>query len=395
MPKRYLGANVFEAAVRRMIEIYKKPGRIMLSFSGGKDSTVCLEIMRLAARHVGIPTVEVVMWDDEIMFPGTFEYADRVANFPDIKFHWITAKHAMINIFNRKEPYWWVFDPLLDSSQWVRQPPPGMYIIEDQDMYNMVRRERYPPANGGDLYSVIGLRTSEAPNRRAGIFSSRGYLAGIDSNKTRKVRPIYDWKDGDVWKAIKEFDWDYNHAYDAMAKLGVPRNRLRIAPPLMTKAGMHHLQIASMAWPRWFDRVCKRCPGVRLVASFGGQVISPSRRLGESWERCYQRQCIDEAPGWIADRAIKVREEVLHRHSMHSTAEFAEVRGCPKCRAQTNSWEKLTNAIYMGDPYCLEVGTDVLDYAHPEMFRPGGGRFGKARADQVAVITEDMDVRVT
>lgn len=91
MPRRYIGQNVFDTAVERMVILYEKGHRVVVSFSGGKDSGVCVEICVIAARLTGHLPVEVIMRDEEIMFPGTFEYAERMAQRDDVDFHWIYA----------------------------------------------------------------------------------------------------------------------------------------------------------------------------------------------------------------------------------------------------------------------------------------------------------------
>lgn len=78
MPRVYTGRDVFAEAVHRMVRVYGEGHRVVVSFSGGKDSGVCLEVCLEAARQTGRLPVEVIMRDEEIMFPGTFEYAERV-----------------------------------------------------------------------------------------------------------------------------------------------------------------------------------------------------------------------------------------------------------------------------------------------------------------------------
>jgi hypothetical protein len=49
-------------------------------------------------------------------------------------------------------------------------------------------------------------------------------------------------------------------------------------------------------------------PGVRRVVHFGLRAIRPHKKPDETWEECYQRECIDWAPAWIAERATRLRE---------------------------------------------------------------------------------------
>lgn len=85
--RRLLGTNTFDLGVERMIRVYEDGHEIVVSFSGGKDSTCALEVCIMAAIEADRLPVKVAMRDDEIMVPGVFEYCERVASRPEIEFH--------------------------------------------------------------------------------------------------------------------------------------------------------------------------------------------------------------------------------------------------------------------------------------------------------------------
>ena len=375
MPRRLTGQNTFDAAIDRMVEIYEAGHRVVCSFSAGKDSGVCVEICVIAATMTGRLPVEVIMRDEEIMFPGTFEYAARMAERDDIDFNWIYACQPVINCFNRAAPYFWVFDPLLDPEEWVRQPPAIARQIPEMDIGRMTIPDRFPPAEGKNLYAVIGLRTAESRGRMYGLFSSKGYVTKPNEYGVLNARPIYDWSDGDIWKSIKDNHWDYNEAYDVMARHGVPRTKLRIAPPSMNRGGVKSLAMAQRAWPNWFDRVCRRLPGIRSGANFGERSVTPLRRLDETWEQCFNRVCIKDAPEWIADRAREAARVILSTHKHHSTSPLPEVTPCYNCAGNMGSWKRLAFGIFGGDPFGL-ASSGLLPAIEPEFFRAGAGTWG-------------------
>jgi len=375
MPRRRLAQNVFDAALERLTALYQDGHRLVVSFSAGKDSGVCLEMALMAARATNRLPVDVVMRDEEIMVPGTFEYAERTACRKEVRFRWLVAHQPIVNVFDRVSPYFWTFDPLLDPEDWVRQPPAFAETIEDLCIERMTLPSRFPPPEGKRLYAVLGLRTQESRNRLMGLFSSGSHITKPNPYGVSSVRPIYDWTDGDVWKAIHDNGWDYNQAYDVLHRLGVDRNRLRIAPPTLNAAGLDTLGMAARAWPQWFERVAKRLPGVRTAALFGKRAVQPSRRLGESWEACFKRECLEEAPAeWIKERARRAMESRLSSHAHHSTSPFPEAAPCPNCQGSLRSWKDLALHLYNGDPFSLKA--DNLPYVEPEFFRKGAGTWG-------------------
>lgn len=374
MKRYYTGENVFDAAVNRIKAMYEGGNRVVFSFSGGKDSGVCLELGIIAARETGNLPIEVVMRDEEIMIPGTFEYSERVyKRKSEIDFHWIIANQPVINIFNRELPYFWVFDPLLDPEKWVRQPPDWAEYIKENNIEHMISPVRFPPPPGKELISVVGLRVQESAKRRMGLLSSKGYLTKPNHLGVRYARPIYDWTDADVWLAHKKLHWDYNSAYDVLNKMGVPRYALRIAPPTMHIHSLTTLIPASKAFPQWFDRVCDRLPGVKIVSQFGARAVIPLKMDRETWKQCFFRTCINEAPQWIRERAQTVHDSVMRVHVKHSTTPYPEIKPCYYCTETLGSWKKLTYALYNGDPFSIKT---KLHQVEPEYFRKGSGIWG-------------------
>ena len=376
MPRRQLiGTNVYGAALERMLALYQDDNRVIVSFSAGKDSGVTVELAIQAARQVGRLPVEVVMRDEEIMFPGTVEYAARVADRSEVDFRWISARQPVLNVFNRARPYFWVFDPEIDSTQWVRQPPTYMEWVPEQNIEALVTPERYPVGDGQPLICVIGLRATESAARRMAIWSSRGYLTKPTRRGVIKARPIYDWLDADVWKAHQEFGWDYNHAYDTMLRMGITQpKQLRIAPPTMNVHGAPLLQVAAKAWPEWFDRVATRLPGCRAAANFGDAVLKARRNSGETWEETFERECVRDAPAWIAERSQTARDHVLRQHRKHSRSPLPQSKPCSAsgCTENKSSWRKLTNVMYDGNPWSV-ASMHALPIVEPEFFREGSG----------------------
>lgn len=368
------GKDVFAAGVARLQELYEQGDTVVVTMSGGKDSTVCMELAAIAAKRAGRLPVNVIMRDEEIMFPGTFEYCERVANRKDIDFHWITANQPVLNVFNRTMPYVWVFDPMLEPDKWVRKPPSICYMIPEKHIDALVIKDRFPVPDGKRLMKVVGLRCQESPSRKIGLISSGGHITKPNKHGAHAVRPIYDWTDGHIWKAVKENGWDYNSAYNTMYRMGVSRSAMRIGPPLQTAAQIQTLQMASRAWPQWFDRVSERAPGVRSAAQFGRRSVEPIRRAGETWEECFWRECIDEAPEpWIAERSRAVMEKLVRAHLRTSTEPFPQIK--PKRGCKNGSWRLLAKIMYNGNPFAVKA-EGLIPPLEPDFFRPGSGTWG-------------------
>lgn len=378
--------NVVDAALERLEGVYSKNHRVVVAVSGGKDSVVCLELAIIVARKYGKLPVEVCTQDEEIAFPGTYESLERMAARPEVNMRWFCMQQPMLNVFNRAEPYWWCHDPLLAKSEWLREPPPFAEWLHEKSLENMVCPAQYPvevTAKGESwdpsdtrqrLVTVVGLRVQESVKRLLGLFSAGGPISKSNHLGMHMLRPIYDWTEGDVWRFIRDQKADYNRAYDTLYRMGVKKN-LRMGPPTMSIAGINQLQAAARAWPAWFERLCTRVPGTRTAAMFGKKAVTPRRKYGESWEQCFERECLGpDTPDWIRERARLVMQKRLVGHAKHSTAPFPEHVPCNNCGV-VNSWKGMALVMYGGDPYGAKT-LGVLPLIEPEFFRPGSGVWG-------------------
>ena len=370
MLRAYQQESVLEAALDRFSYMFKT-GHVCISFSGGKDSTVCVELAVMAAQMLGITDpFDVVYRDEECVSPETTAFAQRMSQRSDIRFHWCIANQPIVNIFDRKCPYVWTYDPLLEPDQWMQPHPPGSKIIPDMNIESLIGHERLGIPKDKILYMVVGIRTSESLRRKFALYSSGGYLTKKKKNVI-KSRPIYDWEDDDVWKFKHDFQVDYNHDYDVMYRLGITKKNLRIAPLTMSTAGLPQLVAMSKAYPKWFDKLTTRCKGVRAVTHYGKRACEPIRGQGETWEDCFKRTCINDAPQWISDRATKLMEKWISSHHKLTPDPFPQKGGS---NSKGMSWENLAKVIYNGDPFAMKCSE--LSYVQPEEFRPGGGNWG-------------------
>ncbi|MEM5373183.1 phage portal protein [Paraburkholderia azotifigens] len=79
LDRRYVGKSVYDAALDRMRLLYARFDRIVVSFSGGKDSTVVLQLALQVARETGRLPLEAHFYDEECISPDIELQAATVA----------------------------------------------------------------------------------------------------------------------------------------------------------------------------------------------------------------------------------------------------------------------------------------------------------------------------
>ena len=85
----YLQQNVFDAALDRIRHIFDLFGdNIAVAFSGGKDSTVIMNMARMVAEERGQLPLKVIFVDQEAEWSMTIDHAREVRDNPDYDLRW-------------------------------------------------------------------------------------------------------------------------------------------------------------------------------------------------------------------------------------------------------------------------------------------------------------------
>ena len=167
---------------------------VIISFSGGKDSTVTADVVTKALSN---PSLVHIFGNTTLEFPSTLEYTARYRkNHPDAIF--FTAENAEQNFFKVCED----IGPPARMMRWCCSMFKTGPIAE-------IINSTYPNRR---VLTFYGIRKDESVTRSK-------YNRVEDSADTIKIRqqtvaaPIFFWKDIDVWLYIFAEDLDFNAAY--------------------------------------------------------------------------------------------------------------------------------------------------------------------------------------
>lgn len=305
MKRVYKEQNVYDATIERLDFIFANFERIYLSFSGGKDSGVMLNLVIDYMRQRGIDRkIGVQIMDNEANYEQSLSFMHRILekNSDLLEVFWCCMPITLPCTVSAYEVDWQCWGEA-DRHRWIRPMPDQAYVVNLQnhpfgdafvenmnydDFWDMFA-EWY--SQGKTTANLIGIRTQESLNRFRAIMNSRKEtLHGMPWTKKNtenvyNVYPIYDWKTRDIWIANAKFDWDYNTLYDTFYMAGVPVEKMRVASPFMSES-KSSLNLYRVIDGHTWARLCARVAGANFVATYGKQLNYHSFKLpkGHTWK---------------------------------------------------------------------------------------------------------------
>ena len=261
--KIYYKDNVVQAAIKRTRFIYEHFGKsTYISFSGGKDSTVCLEIAHMVAEEMNLLPVNVMWLDQEAEWDSTVEYIKYVFGLPWVKPYWIQAPFLLDHSLNGKEDGLWCWQgkTMRERDASSIHELPGKQTLVFAEMLNHIGITFFP--NGCTIY---GMRCDESPSRRRALTNTKKVFvgpevwgAGSSDKENARAAVIYDWVTSDVWKFIHERGLKYNTLYDHQYAHGIPVPSMRVSA-LIHETALRSLDYAQEfegdMWNRLTDRI--------------------------------------------------------------------------------------------------------------------------------------------
>lgn len=310
MGKKYLKKNVYEAAQERIAYIFREFDNVLVSFSGGKDSGVMLEMCYDYAKKNGLTDkMAMVHLDYEAQYQMTTDYVESTfKRFSDIRRFWLCLPVYAQCACNMQGSYW---IPWEKSKKyiWVREMPKYDYVINEDNCEFKICKEDFEIPKGffdwfvgkyGKTASLIGIRGSESFDRYKLVKSEKGNLAQkrykgkkwtCGSGDLFKVYPIYDWEVQDIWVYNAKFEKPYNKLYDLFYQAGMSIEQMRVASPFNDCAGAT-LKYYKVIDPNNWGKMIGRVNGVNFLGLYGDTTAMGWKKIKKpehfTWkEYCY------------------------------------------------------------------------------------------------------------
>lgn len=278
----YLQQNVLEAARERIRFVFEEFQHVYVSFSGGKDSTVVLNLALEIAEAMGRLPLPVLFIDQEAEWQATIDYVRQAMDDPRVDARWLQVPIKLFNATSTIDPWLQCWDPKAEG-QWIRPKEPDSYHRNvygtDRFKYLFTSYLQYHHASK-PVASLTGMRCEESPGRTLGLTGGETYKGVTwggysDAKRHHYVfSPIYDWSYTDVWKAIHDFGWAYCRLYDSMYQYGVPVMQMRVSN-LHHETATRSLYYLQEIEPDTWNRVTQRLSGINTMGQMRSDFFAP------------------------------------------------------------------------------------------------------------------------
>lgn len=303
--------NVHDAAVGRIRFVMREFEQVIVSVSGGKDSTCLFHLVAAEAERIG-RRFGLFFLDQEAEYQSTIDMIQEMMRHPLVDPMWYQVPILMTNATSHEDVFLKAWEP---GEEWVR-PKDAMSIHSIDGEYPNRFYKFFPWLEKQDQSPTahfVGLRIFESMNRQRTMLKANGYKhykwsTASESTGSYRFYPIFDWQPRDVWKFIAESGVPYNKAYDRMyARDGANLRTMRVSNLIHEQAFRSLAQLQEFE-PDTFNRLVKRLGGVHCAAMYSeDEFLFKADRLPRKFKtwRAYRDYVLNSTPTVVADRYRK------------------------------------------------------------------------------------------
>lgn len=297
--------NVLDAARRRIEKSVDLFDNLAVAWTGGKDSTVCMHILREFSSQVN-----VLFRDEEILPEAVISYAREIQALPWVKFYWIClpmesdkfimGKSEQFIQWERGRPH---LRPMPDGARTPDSTDNRTFDQYSRDIYN---GELFK----GSLGLLSGIRAEESRMRYRSVVNKQHehYITASASKKVKIIKPIYDWSEKDVWRYHMDFQIPYCKLYRYQHMAG---ENLRLSTALQAETAKDLGRWRGIE-PEFYDRIMQRWPEMAIQERYGNELESNQvvlKQYGRSYAGVMK---------YIRENVAPSKQKSALRHVKHS-----------------------------------------------------------------------------
>lgn len=337
--------NVVEAARKRIENVFSNGLPVYLSFSGGKDSLVLGHLTYSLIQEGRIDPKQLIVQfiDEEAIFPcieRTVKEWRKKFLMTGAKFEWYCIEAMHFNCLNELEQdESFICWDRYKKDVWVRSMPTFAITSHPLMKPRMMTYQKFLEKVSADGITLLGNRVAESIQRLSNL---------ANTERKRRLSPIYDWKDTDVWLYLKENQVKIPEIYLYLWQSGSGRNEMRVSQFFSVDTAKSLVRMNEY-YPDLMERVTRREPNAYLVSLYWDSEMfrrkSPRRKKTEGQDQSklnYQKEVAKLLSDIEGNFNTHAKRTVARRYQQ-VLLKFVGV-------AQEKHYREMYEALIAGDP---------------------------------------------
>lgn len=341
MAKHYLKKDVYTAAMERVRFLFSEFDNILVAFSGGKDSSVCLNLCYDYAKDNNL-LYKLSMYhiDYEAQYQATTDFVAETFNkFDGIRKYWLCLPLAAQCCCNMDGGTWMPWEKEKEAI-WVRPMPENEWVVNENNCPFPFQKgqtdytvqsvfSKWFARENGKTAVIVGIRATESLHRYSAVarddkvssYNGKRWCTVVDDD-TVNAYILYDWETRDIWIYNARFGKEYNRLYNLYHMAGLNIEQMRVASPFNDCAA-NTLHLYRVIDPNSWGKMVSRVNGVNFTAIYGGTAAMGWKSIalpeGHTWEGycCFLLDTLPEKEKThcksILDRQVEMNEESFYR----------------------------------------------------------------------------------
>lgn len=317
--KKYLDYDCLQAAKDRLKEIFYTFDTVVVSFSGGKDSLVVLELAWQVKTELGIKgKLTVRFLDEEIIPESVLSFIEKYRNDDRFDFNYFCVP-LISNKYVLGKTYEYIqWDP---ARKHIRPIPQFAITDKGGKIYSQYTASDFIARKyKGKIAELVGIRADESINRLGGILAkiNKPYVQKTEHSRCFSCKVIYDWSEKDIFKFLYDNKIPYCKEYDLQLFNG---DSFRVATPLHAEAAKKFHKLKTRE-PIFYQQVVNLFPEMILQEKYFNSLKKITDELDDYYptkESLYEftKKYTDpsrlEITLKFVDRALKQRENGIKK----------------------------------------------------------------------------------
>lgn len=258
--------DVLTAARDRLDRTILGADRLAVAFSGGKDSTTVLHLVKEAQERAGDDRPVLAFYRDiEFASPAVTAKVAETAALPWVDLRWLAVRLQARTVVAGIPLEVETWHP---DREWVRPLPDGATLLNDRPWTADDVDGYVQTLSPGRVVIVTGVRAAESLIRYRSVVNKlhEPWLVKSQHAGVTLARPLYDWTEADVLRYLADHGIRPADVYDAQAWHS-RKGDLRTAS-LLAAEQMRDLPTLAVTDPDAYDLLVRAFPQVAVAKRY-------------------------------------------------------------------------------------------------------------------------------